>query len=104
VLHGQWCGRHSQFSLRHPQCFTVSTSIKREVVNSPAPDEIRKARENAGLSQTKAGEMVHVTCRTWQQWEARPEIKSHQKMHPAFWELFNIKLKKLKKSKEIKHG
>jgi len=82
----------------------VSTSIKREVVNSPAPDEIRKARENAGLSQTKAGEMVHVTCRTWQQWEARPEIKSHQKMHPAFWELFNIKLKKLKKSKEIKHG
>lgn len=65
----------------------------------PSPDEIRQAREDAGLSQTKAGELVHVACRTWQQWEAQPEIKSHQKMHPAFWELFNLKTKKLKKIK-----
>jgi len=73
--------------------------LKNEIQKEAPPDfkEIRAEREKYGLSQTRAGELVHVSCRTWQQWEAAPEIKSHQKMHPAFWELFQIKAKKLKK-------
>jgi DNA-binding transcriptional regulator YiaG len=63
----------------------------------PSHEEIREARKAAGLSQTAAAALVHPTCRVWQQWESAPEIKSHQKMHPAFWELFCIKVKKLKK-------
>ena len=53
---------------------------------NPAPPEIRAMREATGLSQTAAAEIVHTTCRTWQQWEA-----GDRKMHPAFWELFRIK-------------
>lgn len=55
--------------------------------SNPLPGEIRTARENAGLTQTAAGALVHTTCRTWQQWEA-----GDRRMHQAFWELFCIKI------------
>lgn len=58
---------------------------------NPKPDEIRAAREAAGLSQTAAAELVHTTCRTWQQWEAAEGADGNRRMHPAFWELFRIK-------------
>lgn len=54
---------------------------------SPTVEEIRAAREAAGLTQTAAGALVHTTCRTWQQWEA-----GDRRMHPAFFELFSIKV------------
>lgn len=54
--------------------------------SNPAPEQVKAAREAAGLSQTAAGALVHTTCRTWQQWEA-----GDRRMHPAFWELFRIK-------------
>jgi DNA-binding transcriptional regulator YiaG len=54
----------------------------------PTPEEIRTARVAAKLTQTAAGEMLHTALRTWQQWEA-----GDCKMHPAFWELFQRKLK-----------
>lgn len=54
--------------------------------SNPTPAEVRAAREAAGLSQTAAGALVHTTCRTWQQWEA-----GDRRMHPAFWELFQMK-------------
>jgi transcriptional regulator with XRE-family HTH domain len=54
-----------------------------------APAEIRAAREAAGLTQTAAGELLHTTCRAWQQWEA-----GDRRMHPAMWELFCIKTAK----------
>lgn len=53
---------------------------------NPDPVEVRAVREAAGLSQTAAADLIHTTCRTWQQWEA-----GDRKMHPAFWELFRIK-------------
>lgn len=59
---------------------------------NPSPAEIRAARESAGLTQTEAGRLVHTTCRTWQQWEAEEGADGHRRMHPAFWELFLIKL------------
>lgn len=61
---------------------------------NPTPDEVRAAREAAALTQTEAGDMVHTTCRTWQQWEA-----GDRRMHPAFWELFRLKI-----ATRIAHG
>jgi len=66
------------------------------MTSNPTPSEIRQARELAGLSQTAAAELVHSTCRSWQQWEAKVGTGTHRKMHLAFWELFLIKLKKRK--------
>jgi DNA-binding transcriptional regulator YiaG len=52
----------------------------------PLPSEILKARKRLGITQSEAGKMLHTTCRVWQQWEA-----GDRRMHPAFWELFQIK-------------
>jgi hypothetical protein len=59
--------------------------------SNPTPEEIRQAREAAGLTQTEAGKLVYTQCRVWQQWEAIPGTQGYRRMHPAFWELFNIK-------------
>lgn len=57
-------------------------------MNSPKPKQIKQARKDFGLTQTKAAELVHCGLRSWQQWEA-----GDRKMHPAMWELFCIKTK-----------
>jgi len=54
--------------------------------SNPSKEEIRAAREAAGLTQTAAAVLVHATCRNWQQWEA-----GDRRMHPGLWELFRIK-------------
>lgn len=54
--------------------------------SSPAPAAIRSARLAAGLTQTQAAALVHVTCRAWQQWEA-----GDRRMSPALWELWQRK-------------
>lgn len=56
-------------------------------VRPPTPEEIKAARKAAGLSQTDAGVLVHSALRSWQQWEA-----GDREMHPAFWELFQMKV------------
>jgi len=55
---------------------------------NPAPAEIVAARAAAGLTQAECAALLHTTLRSWAQWEY-----GERKMHPAFWELFNIKLK-----------
>lgn len=50
---------------------------------NPAPDQIRRAREAAGLTQTQAAALIYCTLSAWQRWEA-----GERSMHPAFWELF----------------
>jgi putative transcriptional regulator len=52
---------------------------------------VRQARETAGLAPTQAAELIYVTLRAWQYWES-----GDRKMHPAFFELFNIKIAALK--------
>ena len=52
----------------------------------PTPQAIIAARHSANLTQTEAAAVVHTTCRVWQRWEA-----GDREMHPAFWELFQIK-------------
>jgi DNA-binding XRE family transcriptional regulator len=53
---------------------------------SPTPEQIRKARKSAGLTQQEAGELVGASRRAWQSWEA-----GDNPMHPGLWELFQIK-------------
>lgn len=53
---------------------------------SPTPEEIRAAREAAGLTQGEAAALVYTTLRNWQQWEG-----NERRCHPAFFELFMIK-------------
>lgn len=47
---------------------------------------ISSARKALSITQKEAANIVHVSQRTWQQWEL-----GERKMHPAFWELFSIK-------------
>jgi DNA (cytosine-5)-methyltransferase 1 len=54
---------------------------------NPAPDEIRQAREAAGLSQKDAAWLVHSSPRSWEKWE-----QGERRMHAAFWELFTRKI------------
>lgn len=58
---------------------------------SPAPDEVRAARDAAGLTQTQAATLVHGTLRAWQGWEAPEGEPSARRMHPGLWELFLLK-------------
>ncbi|OZI32402.1 transcriptional regulator [Bordetella genomosp. 10] len=55
-------------------------------LDSPAPAAIRKARDAAGLTQTKAALTVQASLRTWQQWEA-----GDRRMPPGLFELFMLK-------------
>lgn len=54
--------------------------------NHPTPEQVLAARTAAGLTQTQAGDLVHSSCRAWQQWEA-----GDRNMHPGLWELFMLK-------------
>ena len=58
-------------------------------MESPSPEQIIKARIERGLTQTKAGEVIHCQRITWAKWES-----GENKMHPAFWELFLLKTTK----------
>jgi putative transcriptional regulator len=55
--------------------------------SNPSPKEIITARQAAQLTQTEAGQLIHASLTAWQKWEA-----GERHMHPAFWELFKIKL------------
>ena len=53
---------------------------------TPAPAEIRAAREAAGLTQAAAAAIVHSGLRTWSHWE-----NGDRRMPAATWELFRLK-------------
>jgi DNA-binding transcriptional regulator YiaG len=55
---------------------------------SPTPEQIKQARQAAGLTQLQAAELIYSTRRTWQDWQY-----GKSPMHPAIWELFLIKTK-----------
>lgn len=57
----------------------------------PTPDQIRKLRLAAGLTQEAAAQLVHVSdSRAWRRYES-----GKHEMHGAIWELFNIKVDKM---------
>lgn len=70
---------------------------RREPMTGPAPADVLAAREaiqaRLGIGITAAQDWcaaaVHTKRRPWQQWEA-----GDRAMHPAFWELFQIKTRR----------
>jgi len=62
----------------------------------PTPEQIKQARESAGLTQTQAAELIYKGLRTWQGWESANGSSGHRNMDPAFWELFLLKTKRIK--------
>ena len=55
--------------------------------SNPTKEQVRAAREAAGLTQTAAARLIYSTMRAWQEWEA-----GNRRMHPGLWELYQIKL------------
>jgi len=50
----------------------------------PTPDEIKEAREAAGLTQSQAAEKIFSkSYRSWQDYE-----RGERRMHPAIWWCF----------------
>lgn len=56
---------------------------KRFGKDSPTPAQLKKLREKCGLTQSDAASILHVSLRTWQNWEA-----GKYEMFPAFWQVF----------------
>jgi DNA-binding XRE family transcriptional regulator len=56
------------------------------MLNSPTPELLKKTRKLLGYTQREAAELVHVSLRAWQLWEA-----GDRKMPPGIWELCVIK-------------
>lgn len=65
-----------------------------EILKNPKPEEIRKARFDAGLTQKQAAELVGLkSCKSWQFYEADPKTnKRHDKIPLPTWELFLLKI------------
>jgi hypothetical protein len=63
-----------------------------ERVSQPTPDEVRQARERAGLNQTEAAELVSsadkAAYKTWSGYEQPVGTRNHRGMSLAPWELF----------------
>lgn len=59
---------------------------------TPTAQQIKDARAKYGLTQVVAAELTRVKENTWKRWEGGSRV-----MHPAMWELFNIKAKRKRK-------
>ncbi len=60
---------------------------KTMIKTNPTPEQIKKARMDAGLTQSQAADLIYSELRTWQHWE-----KGDRDMHPGLFELFVIKV------------
>lgn len=69
---------------------------ERDRLLNPSSTEIKAAREAAGLTQAEAAYLIHCSSNTWQKWEC-----GERKMRPAYWELFQLKVKSLKPSTPV---
>lgn len=56
------------------------------MIESPPPEKLKTVRAAMGFTQREAAEMVHVSLRAWQLWEA-----GDRKIPPGLWELLIIK-------------
>jgi DNA-binding XRE family transcriptional regulator len=74
--------------------------MKPRKLQQPTPDQIRAAREAAGLTQAQAGELVHATWHTWWKWEQPAGDMNHRRMPLMAWELFTVKVRARKRLEE----
>lgn len=56
------------------------------MLKSPTSEQLKNIRNALGYTQREAAELVHVTLRAWQLWEAGDRV-----MPPGTWELCVIK-------------
>lgn len=56
------------------------------VMTPPTTDQLSAAREQSGLTQQKAADLVHVDIRTWRRWE-----DGERAVNLAAWELFLLR-------------
>ena len=59
---------------------------------APKPWDIRTARHKTGLTMEEAAFLVFSARSTWLSWERDPCHPDHSSMHPAFAELFALKV------------
>lgn len=64
--------------MNHP-----NRSRAKSPASNPSKEKILSARLSAGLTQTKAAEIIYSGIRAWQKWES-----GEHKMHPGLFELF----------------
>jgi len=57
----------------------------------PTPQQIKKTRKEAGLTQTQAGKLVNRALSTWQAYEG-----GTLDCPPEIWEIFVIRLERMK--------
>lgn len=61
-------------------------------VSQPTPEDIRRSRRHAGLTQAGAAQLVSAAVgkpyRTWQGYEVLQGLAGHRAMPLATWELF----------------
>lgn len=64
----------------------------------PTPDEIREARNKAGLTQKQAAHLVGLkNFNSWKFYEANPSTnKRTNRISKGIWELFLLKTQKMK--------
>jgi putative transcriptional regulator len=56
------------------------------MIEFPNPEKLKTVRAAMGFTQREAAEIVHVSLRAWQLWEA-----GDRKIPPGLWELLIIK-------------
>lgn len=59
---------------------------------SISPENLKKLRKRACLTQTEAATLVRSKLRTWQSWEAASHLPTSRKMPDGLVELFCIKV------------
>lgn len=77
------------------------------MVTNPEPSDVVSLRTalqdimGCGITaaQDTCAELLHTSRRAWQQWE-----RGDRKMHPAFWELINIKYEKYRAKTNRTHS
>lgn len=61
--------------------------VKRDYYR-PYPWDVRDMREDAGLTQAQAADIVCVSPRTWQRWEMYGDESRRSDMSAGHWKLF----------------
>lgn len=61
-------------------------------VDCPSPVDIRSARHKTGFTMEEAGAIVFVSRKTWLSWERDVGHPDHRDMHPAYAQLFALKV------------
>jgi putative transcriptional regulator len=64
---------------------------------SPTKDEVIAARERSGLTPGDAAKLIYSTTKSWERWEA-----GERPMHPAMFELFELKAAKIKTNGRVR--